>query len=222
MKISELLAFVDSTKPNAFPSSTKIAWINEVEGMIWCDVMLLSPLEFNEHKYDENTGEGDTDLLVEVPHSKLYNVYVSAMIDFYNGEYNRYQNSITLFNSYFSEFSRWYALHYRPADGDFQYMGEYITAYGIAVKHGFTGTEEEWLESLRGTVDADMVKQFVTEYLKENPIEGTKFTTDNTLTLKNGVLSVNTAKEVSDNTLPITAAAVNVAVGNIEVLLKTI
>ena len=26
----------------------------------------------------------------------------------------------------------------------------YLTAYGIALKHGFRGTEEEWLESLRG------------------------------------------------------------------------
>lgn len=28
--------------------------------------------------------------------------------------------------------------------------GYYITAYGIAVKHGFQGTEEEWLDSLKG------------------------------------------------------------------------
>lgn len=28
--------------------------------------------------------------------------------------------------------------------------GYYITAYGIAVKHGFSGTEEEWLKSLKG------------------------------------------------------------------------
>ena len=26
----------------------------------------------------------------------------------------------------------------------------YITAYGLAVKHGYTGTEEQWLESLKG------------------------------------------------------------------------
>ena len=31
-----------------------------------------------------------------------------------------------------------------------RYPRYYITAYGIAVKHGFEGTEEEWLESLRG------------------------------------------------------------------------
>ena len=30
------------------------------------------------------------------------------------------------------------------------WAGYYLTAYGIAVKHGFVGTEEEWLESLKG------------------------------------------------------------------------
>lgn len=30
------------------------------------------------------------------------------------------------------------------------WRGYYLTAYGIAVKHGFTGTEEEWLDSLKG------------------------------------------------------------------------
>ena len=52
---------------------------------------------------------------------------------------------------------------------------------------------------------------------------GTKFTTDETLTLKDGVLSVNTTDQMEqDNTLPITSAAVYTAVGNIEVRLSTI
>lgn len=47
--------------------------------------------------------------------------------------------------------------------------------------------------------------------------------TDETLNFTDGVLSVNTAKEVAaNNTLPITAAAVYTEVGNIETLLKTI
>lgn len=222
MKISELLNFVDTVKPNAFPASVKVAWLNEVEGMVWTDVMLLSPLEFKKYLYDENTGEGDGELLVNAPHDKLYNVYLAAMIDFYNGEYDKYQNSITMFNSYFSDYMRWYALNYRPADGGFRYMGEYITAYGIAVKHGFEGTEEEWLTSLGSGADESAIRQAVEDYLEENPIDGTAFETDDTLTLKNGILSVNTTDKVSDSTLPITSAAVNVAVGNIEVLLKTI
>lgn len=52
---------------------------------------------------------------------------------------------------------------------------------------------------------------------------GADFETDKTLTLKGGVLSVNTAEAVEqDNTLPITSAAVYQTVGNIENLLKTI
>lgn len=63
----------------------------------------------------------------------------------------------------------------------------------------------------------------VAKYLEDNPIEGTTFTTDETLTLDQGVLSVNTADTVeADNTLPVTSAAVQTTVGNIEVLLKTI
>lgn len=52
---------------------------------------------------------------------------------------------------------------------------------------------------------------------------GTTFVPDETLTLQNGILSVNTAKEPDpNNTLPITSAAVASTVGNIEILLKTI
>ena len=63
----------------------------------------------------------------------------------------------------------------------------------------------------------------VAEYLKDNPIKGTEFETDETLTLKDGILSVNTADIVEqDNTLPITSAAVHTTVGNIEALLSAI
>lgn len=52
---------------------------------------------------------------------------------------------------------------------------------------------------------------------------GTAFETDETLTLKDGVLSVNTADVVeADNTLPVTSAAVQITVGNIDALLQTI
>lgn len=52
---------------------------------------------------------------------------------------------------------------------------------------------------------------------------GTTFVPDETLSLVDGVLSVNTADAVEeDNTLPITAAAVHTTVGNIEILLSLI
>lgn len=52
---------------------------------------------------------------------------------------------------------------------------------------------------------------------------GVRFCTDETLTMENGVLRVNTADTVTeDNTLPVTSAAVYETVGNINALLSTI
>ena len=39
---------------------------------------------------------------------------------------------------------------YPPCPWPAPWRGYYITAYGVAVAHGFTGTEEEWLASLVG------------------------------------------------------------------------
>lgn len=99
------------------------------------------------------------------------------------------------------------------------------SAYEIAVEHGFEGTEEEWLESLRNEVVSDeQIQEAVNKYLDENPVDaGVQFETDETLTLEDGILRVNTADAVEeDNTLPITSAAVHTTVGNIEILLGTI
>lgn len=43
-----------------------------------------------------------------------------------------------------------------------------ISAYGIAVKHGFEGTEEEWLDAL--SPSDDEIKQAVYEYINDNPV----------------------------------------------------
>ena len=52
---------------------------------------------------------------------------------------------------------------------------------------------------------------------------GQYLATDNTLTIKDGVLGVNTADAVEkDNTLPVTSAAVQAVVGNISAILDTI
>ena len=75
-----------------------------------------------------------------------------------------------------------------------------------------------------GEVDPSEIKKIVDEHLKENPPSGgVSFTTNETLNLKDGVLSVNTTDQMEqDNTLPITSAGVFSTVGNIEALLKTI
>lgn len=118
------------------------------------------------------------------------------------------------------------------------------SAYQIAVENGFEGTEEEWLESLEGkegyspsvhlerkengvlitAINQDgQESQMIYDGRDGDGGGGVDFTTDETLTLENGILSVNRATDVEqDNTLPITSAAVYETVGNINALLASI
>lgn len=149
MHLNELLERVDAVKPNAFTKAQKINWLNEVEGLIQTEILLLDPIEFI--VYPTNPQEGyDPELLAKFPYDKIYWAYLCSMVDFGNGEYNRYNNTINLFNAWFGEYSKWYADRYRPADGRMIVRGYYLTAYALAVAHGFVGTEEQWIASLKG------------------------------------------------------------------------
>ena len=165
MKLSTVLALVDEIKPNAFSAQTKTVWLNEIEGLVQTEILLVRVEEIIVYDYETNA---DTELLVSAPHSKIYAAYLMAQIDFANGEYNKYQNSMVVFNSYFGEYQRWFANNYRPADthpnedenevpGNIgrPWRGYYLSAYGLAVKHGYTGSESEWLEDLHGAPGED-------------------------------------------------------------------
>lgn len=147
MTVAQVIRMVDDIKPNAFSDETKTQWISECEGLVQTEILLLAVDDCRSYTFER---DADTVLLAKPPHDKLYWAYLSAMVDFGNGEYEKYQNTMQLFNSHYSEYMRWYALHYRPADGEAVEQGYYISAYGIAVQHGFEGTEEQWLESLHG------------------------------------------------------------------------
>lgn len=151
--LKSVIEYVDEIKPNAFSNEAKTQWVNECEGLVQTEVLLLADTELISYSYDTDK---DKELLVKHPHVKIYWAYLTAMIDFANGEYNKYQNTMQMFNAFFSEYMRWFALWYHPADthgendGEDGWRGYYISAYGLAVKHGYEGTESEWLESLYG------------------------------------------------------------------------
>lgn len=151
--LKSVIEYVDEIKPNAFSNEAKTQWVNECEGLVQTEVLLLADAELISYSY--NTDK-DKELLVKHPHVKIYWAYLTAMIDFANGEYNKYQNTMQMFNAFFGEYMRWFALWYHPADthgendGEDGWRGYYISAYGLAVKHGYEGTESKWLESLYG------------------------------------------------------------------------
>lgn len=113
MTLQQIYDYVDEIKPNAFSDQTKTIWMNEIEGKVQTEVFLLNEAECREYAWpdDQNTVP-----LVEPPHSKIYGEYIIARIDYANGEYDKYQNTMQMFNAFWGEFCRWFATRYRPAD----------------------------------------------------------------------------------------------------------
>lgn len=144
--LKEIIALADELNPNAFSNDIKASWVSEAEHIILSEIHCLAPGEipdlypYEAHKDDRLTlAPGD---------DKIYVLYLQAMIDFSNKEYAAYNNDMALFNESLDTYAKWYVRTHR--EGAPLVSGMYLSAYGIAVSHGYAGTEDDWLASLKG------------------------------------------------------------------------
>ncbi len=114
--ILQIIEQVDRVKPNAFDQQVKLGWIAELDGKIAAEVMLMCGGDLQHFCYSYPAGL-NAQPLVEFPYNDLYDHYLMAMIDYHNGEYSKYQNSMEMFNARYSAFVRWFATTYEPAQG---------------------------------------------------------------------------------------------------------
>ena len=99
MTVQDCIDYVDSIEPNAYTNAQKTGWLNEVEGKVYTQLFLVQPYEF---KQTPQT------LALPAPYDRMYSRYLQAMIHYANGEYDRYQNSMALFNEVWAEANRWF------------------------------------------------------------------------------------------------------------------
>lgn len=155
MKIERVIQLAGMMeRGNVLPEELAIEFLSEFDGLIQSDIMLHAPEEIV--RYDNK----DQELILRPPHDGLYVSFLVSMIRQCQGEFEGYNNAQEIVEDKLKAFRRWYIHHYRPADtGSRNYTGgtsadgfgfAYLTAYGLAVKHGYQGSEEEWLQSLHG------------------------------------------------------------------------
>ncbi len=153
MTIASLIDYVNEIKPNAFSDATKLVWVNEVEGMVQSQVLLKPESECTEYTSTSST------LIVLPPHSKLYAEYLMARIDYANGEYDKYQNTMEMFNAFWEEYKAWYQRVHRPLayrgfrtmQAIFDYVDE-VRPNEIA-----SATKLVWLNEVEGKVQTEIL-----------------------------------------------------------------
>lgn len=115
MTIEDAVLWIDRIKPNNFENDDMVRWLDEVEGRIQTEILLL---DINEcFHYTSWSDDKDKELIVPSPYDRVYTAYLSAMVDNANGEYNRYMNTKLQYDDAFSDLSRWIAQTYAPGNG---------------------------------------------------------------------------------------------------------
>jgi hypothetical protein len=113
MTLKQVIEHVDAVKPNAFTNDQKTRWINEIEGQVQTEVFLFSADNITQYTW---AGNQDTELFVKAPYWCIYDYYLQAQIDFHNGEYDKAQNTMAMFEEKYIAFKAWFINTYHPAD----------------------------------------------------------------------------------------------------------
>lgn len=145
MTSNRLVTLLRELTANQYSDNVLLMWLSNCENTVLTDVLLASPEDCV-----ELTELSDEKLLVPHPWDKLYLPYMQAQVAHANGEYDHYGNYIALFNAYLEEYARHILETVQPAGGEAVAHGYYLSAYSIAVEHGYKGTVEQWLKSLIG------------------------------------------------------------------------
>ena len=150
MRIDKLIRMTKTLKPTPFGDEILLMWVNEIEGMVLNEIHLVAATDIKPYEIGADGSLPDAELTAPLPYDKLYMQYLMAQIDYTNGEYSKYQNTMQMFNACYTDYVHYVAEVIAPADGRAELLQYYLSAYAIAQAHGYTGTEEQWLQSLRG------------------------------------------------------------------------
>ncbi len=115
MTIMEAIHRVESTKPNSFDEKEEIVWLSVLDGMVKNQIINThegaEAVVFN--GYNENT-DLNTVLIVPAPYDEVYIRWLEAQIDYANGEYEKYNNSMQMFNTALTAFNNYYNRTHMP------------------------------------------------------------------------------------------------------------
>ena len=122
MKIIEAINRIDSLKRNTYDKSYKVAWLSTLDALV---KGVIDAHEGGENVtfngYDDST-DLNTELLAPAPYDEIYLRWMEAQIDYNNGEYDKYNNSVEMWNTAFEDYKNYYNRTHMPKGKKFKYF----------------------------------------------------------------------------------------------------
>lgn len=122
MTLIEAISKIDNLKHNTYTHEDKVGWLSRLDGMVKTEIL-------DTHEGGETAFQGyDTDsdvetvLLVPAPYDEVYLRWLEAQIDYAGGEYNRFNNSMDMFQAAYQSYSNFYNRTHMPKGQGFRFF----------------------------------------------------------------------------------------------------
>lgn len=123
MTIAQAIARLDELKHNTYSRSQKLVWLSRLDTMVRKHI--IDTHEGGKNVaftgYDDNT-DPQTELLVPAPFDEMYLRWLEAQIDYANGEYGKYNQSILMFQTDYNGYERYYNRNHMPIGRKMKYF----------------------------------------------------------------------------------------------------
>lgn len=86
----------------------KAEWLNQLDGRLAEIMGVAAPV---------SPFPNDANLLMPAPYDHVYELYLCAMIDFANQDFDLYQTDYIMFNSALDAAKAWWRRHHVPGEG---------------------------------------------------------------------------------------------------------
>ena len=115
MIVNEAIDRVNALKDNAFDDEIIKGFIEECDKRIYREVIDTHEKSEEIKPYEERYPLQGTDkLLADDAYTQFYIFYAICQIDAFNGEYDRYNNNMILYNTHLSDFKSYYNRTHMP------------------------------------------------------------------------------------------------------------
>ena len=124
MKIIEAINRIDSLKHNTYTQNDKVAWLSRLDSMV--KRLIIDTHEGGVNVtftgYDDKT-DLNTELLVPAPFDEMYLRWLEAQIDYHNGEYDKYNNAVLMYQTAYDGYANYYNRNHMPLGKKMKYFG---------------------------------------------------------------------------------------------------
>ena len=123
MTIMDAIYRIDELKPNSYSQSEKIKWLSTLDGLVKSEI--IDTHEGGENiaftPYNENSDLSIL-LLIPAPYDDIYIRYLEMQINYANGEFGKYNNSMDMYDKAYEAFAKFYNRTHMPIGNKFKFF----------------------------------------------------------------------------------------------------